>query len=160
MAETSVSHLIWFIVSVAVAGSAGIGLTVYVQSISEGLEERADTLAGTLGTDIAVINDPACVPYNQTSGEMVIYIKNTGSTELNVDSIIVLIDGAHYETLPADRSIVTDGYERWSRGVVLAVNVTVPGLDTARDHRVYIDASAVDSSAHAEAMTVFRAVVV
>ena len=158
MAETSISHLIWFVVSIALAGSIAIGLSVYVQSLTEGIEDRAEALTGSLTTDIAIINDPGYVPYSSGTNELVLYLKNTGSSTLNMKNIVILIDGVVISFPDDTVSIMTDGYSQWSRGVVIEIRLTVIGLDVNSDHRLFIDVSNVDGSAHAEDLLIFRPV--
>lgn len=132
MPGTAVSHLIFFIVSVVVATSV-VGALLYVTGLyTDSMEEDGYILSEGLRTQIKVINDPVAIPYNNTTGRMIIYVKNVGMRTINPNSTVVLVDGLPY--LP-NSTAVLDGH-LWSPGKTLEIYISVhlePG-----DHRLKV----------------------
>lgn len=124
------SSLVLFIAAIAVAGLAAGALTQAVGKMAIEIDQRGDTLADAIGTDIEIVNDPDNVPYDDANDKLTIYVKNTGSRILTNEDLMILVDGQH-ETF---ETRLLDGASRWSRGVVLEANVTV-NLATG-DHTV------------------------
>ncbi len=85
----SSSHLVFFLASMIVAATlAGVFITT-TDSISSGIREKEESLTERLRGEMTVINDPNNVP----NDPLILYIKNTGSTRMNITSIDVLING-------------------------------------------------------------------
>lgn len=122
------SSLVLFIAVIAIAGLAAAGLSKAVGAMAVELDERGQSLADAIGTDIAIVNDPENVPYS--SNTLTIYVKNTGSRTLIAEDLTLLVDG-QYEDFEHRH---LDGTESWSEGTVLEANVTV-SLSSG-DHRV------------------------
>jgi flagellar protein FlaG len=112
------SSLILFIAVVAVAGLAAAGLSKAIGSMAVEIDDRGESLADAIGTDIAIVNDPENVPYDGST--LTLYIKNTGSRTLVSEDLAILVDG-QYESFD-DRVLDAD---RWAEGTVLEANVTV-----------------------------------
>ncbi|MDP7266359.1 MAG: hypothetical protein QGH39_12465 [Candidatus Thermoplasmatota archaeon] len=82
MAATSASHLIWFIAAVIAATAISGVMVGSVFEVADKLESSGRNMAGELATDISIENDVAMVPYNATSHNLTIYLKNIGSKEI------------------------------------------------------------------------------
>lgn len=82
MAATSASHLIWFIAAVISATALSGVMVTSVQEVAEKLESSGDSISGELSSAISIENDVSMVPYNDTSHNLTIYIKNVGSSEI------------------------------------------------------------------------------
>jgi flagellar protein FlaG len=128
MASEVGSSLVLFIAVIAIAGLAAAGLSKAVGSMAVELDQRGQSLADAIGTDIAIVNDPENVPYS--SNTLTVYVKNTGSRTLISEDLALLVDG-QYEEFDARQ---LDGTDSWSQGTVLEANVTI-GLGSG-DHRV------------------------
>ncbi len=89
--DTSVTHMIFFIAAVIVAGSLAAALTGIVYNASDDIEDRADGLSEQILTDIVIINDPKMVPYQNNN--VTIYVKNIGENYIIPDEFDILIDG-------------------------------------------------------------------
>lgn len=113
--------LVMFIAAVAVAGLAAAGLSKAVGQMATEIDNRGDTLADAIGSDVAIVNDPENVPYDSGTNTLTIYLKNTGSKTLVDEELMLLVDGQH-ETFDAR---LLEGASRWSRGTVLEANVTI-----------------------------------
>lgn len=130
MASEVGSSLVLFIAVIAIAGVAAAALSTAVGSMAVEVDERGQSLADAIGTDLAIVNDPENVPYNSTSNTLTLYVKNTGSRTLVAEDLVLLVDG-DYEDFD-HRNL--DDHDRWVEGTVLEANVTV-ALDPG-DHRV------------------------
>lgn len=119
MASEVGSSLVLFIAVIAIAGLAAAGLSQAIGSIAVEVDQRGDSLADAIGTDLAIVNDPDNVPYDGST--LTIYVKNTGTETLVAEDLTILVDG-QYETFD-ERYLDSEG--RWPSGTVLEANVTV-----------------------------------
>lgn len=129
MASETTSSLVLFIAALAIAGIAAAAMAGVVANMAGELQERGDAMAQTIGTDIAIVNDPDNVPWDGST--LTIYIKNTGSAILDANETTILVDGQHatYTTKHLD------GFESWRTGVVIEYTVT-PATAPSGDTRV------------------------
>jgi flagellar protein FlaG len=138
MASVSVSHLIIFIAAMIVAASVAGLLTTTVNDISNAIEEQGFSTSDDIRSDITIINDPGAGVYNSSgSGNVTLYVKNTGSKELSAASgnIDVFVNGVF--TTVSDGNITTLGSENWGRNDVVRItvsgeNVNDPGQNRAK----------------------------
>jgi flagellar protein FlaG len=92
-ADSSVSHTLFFIAAVLVAGSlAGVFIGL-ANDMSQTMQERGDAISEQLQTDITIINDPVAVPYSDST--LTLYVKNTGTSTLSRNSLTILVDGLY-----------------------------------------------------------------
>ena len=140
MPGSSASHLIWFIAAITVAVAVVSALTATVMEVTEGLEERTDTLSGELRADVEIVNDPLMVPYEQGTSTLHVYIKNTGSESLDVnpDTLLVFVNGS---ATPADSVTVLGGSSLWAPGVTVEAEFTVAGLTEGSYYYMKVAAS-------------------
>lgn len=121
--ETSVTHTIFFIATVIVAaGLAGI-FTGVIYSLSDGINQQGDRISEELRTDIIILNDPTSMPYNNTTQELKIYVKNIGQSTLNHESVDILIDGSVVATLTT--SVLGDSNDYWAPATVIEIDATI-----------------------------------
>ncbi|BAP62022.1 flagellar protein G [Methanococcus maripaludis] len=95
MASNVFSEVIIFVsVLIITAAVAGI-LATSTHKISLGISSKGDTLSTQLSQDFEIINDPGNIPRNSINGISTIYIKNTGKTQISIqsDTITAIIDG-------------------------------------------------------------------
>jgi flagellar protein FlaG len=119
-ADTSATHLIFFIVSVIIALSVTGALFMNVQSISNAAVAGSKTLSEQLRTDITIINDPESIPLS--GGNYTFYVKNTGKEDLSPAYISVIIDGSLISGGKINKTIL-EGDAMWSSGDVLEIDV-------------------------------------
>ncbi len=119
-ADTSATHLIFFIVSVIIALSVAGALFMNIQSISTAAITGSKTLSEQLRTDITVINDPDSIPFS--NGNYTFYIKNTGKEDLSTAYISVIIDGSVILGGSINKTIL-EGDALWRSGDVLKIDV-------------------------------------
>ncbi len=132
--DTSATKAIFFITAVVVAATlAGIFTTV-TYKFSSNIGVRAQLLSSTLKSDIKIINDPAAVPYNNTTHLLILYVKNTGKTLISTAEVTVLIDGMVVPSSNVTIEVLTSTGQ-WYPGSVAQINVTValsPGDHVAK----------------------------
>ncbi|HEY9204839.1 MAG TPA: flagellar protein G [Candidatus Methanoperedens sp.] len=137
-ADTSATHIIFFIVAVIIALSVAGALFMNIQSISTAATFGSRTLSEQLKTDITVINDPEMIPYNSSGSVYTFYVKNTGKIDLSTNEINTIIDG----TLVTDGNInktVIGGAAVWRTGDILKVNATITLNSGSHKIRVITD---------------------
>ena len=127
MPGTSVSHLIWFIAAITVAIVVASALTASVLQVSEGVEDRTDVLSGELRGDVEIVNDPQRVPYDQATSTLTVYLKNTGSSGLEVvlDQLVAFVNGTG---VSASNATLVGSSPAWNPGTTLELEFQVPGL--------------------------------
>lgn len=121
-ADTSATHMIFFIVSVVISLGVAGALFMNVQSISNAATMGSKMLSEQLKTDITVINDPDTIP-NPGGIAYTFYVKNTGKVTLSTAYITVLIDGTVVPDNSLSKTIIGGGVA-WQTGDVLQINVT------------------------------------
>lgn len=125
MADTTVTHTIFFIAAVMVAASlAGvfIGLS---QDMAHSINDRSDRIRELADSDFVILNDPANMPYS--GGTLSVYLKNLSTRTLS-ESLDVFIDGALF----TEYSIAghQNGSEWFPSGVItLNIGLTLAGGD-------------------------------
>jgi archaellum component FlaG (FlaF/FlaG flagellin family) len=131
MASEGASEMILFIGGLAAAAAVAGALTVAVGHYVTGLRERTSDLEDELATRLAIVNDPAAVP----GTPLTLYVKNTGSTDLTVEDIVVLYDGAQR----TGWSATIGGVAATTLGPSDTLTITVTGLNVpAGNHRVTV----------------------
>lgn len=127
-ADTTSTHLIFFIAATVVAtATAGIFTTV-VTDLTHKASERAKSFGNELSSDVRIINDPNSVPNNP----VIFYVKNTGSTTLDHGNMTVLVDGAIVTTTKT----LLGGETTFRSGAVVQINYVA--TLAAGDHRVKV----------------------
>lgn len=141
MASESASQLIIFIASILIAASVSGLLITQTLTIGDASRASAQHLAQEMRDDITIINDPADVPYDATSGNLTLYVKNTGSSSMPPDAALfeVLIDGTMHTDLEVE---LVQGTGSWGPGEVVEVTVKNVDLSTG-DHTVKVVARSV-----------------
>lgn len=137
MAGRSATEMIWFAVTIIVTISL-IGVFVGIAySYSSRIQDDARAEAANYYVDVELINDPASVPYNETSGNLTLYAKNTGRYELDTSQTLVSVSGDVKYVNESDIDILDDR-TGWTQGSVAEINVSTD-LETGQDHSVWIE---------------------
>lgn len=132
MGSETTATLVIFIATVAAAGVASAAVVGVIGDMSIELRQQGKNVVSAMGTDLAIVNDPKNVPYDDP--DLTIYVKNTGSETLVSEEVTVLLDGTHANFTFA----LLDGADRWSDGVVAELTVDAPGLGNNEDHVVRV----------------------
>jgi len=126
-AETSSTHMIFFIVAMIIA--AGVAGVIYtnVNAIVNASHASSNTLSQQLRTDITIINDPVNIPI---SGNVyTFYVLNTGKSTLTTELVTVLINGVYFPEDNIQKSIINGGNTTtWRPEDVLQIDITYPGM--------------------------------
>jgi len=140
MSGVSASHLVIFIASIVVAAGVAGTLVTQVDRVSTSIVSQNEDVEERIDTDIRIISDTGsdAIYDNDNNGNLTLYVKNTGGTELNVqeDDVDVLIEGSFNS--PDTVSRVDDTTDRWPPGTVIEVTVSDPGINTGDDVRVTV----------------------
>lgn len=129
------SESIFFVAAIVLA-TAFVGVFATVSNeLGRGVENRGSTLAKELKTDITIINDPAQMNFDDPS--LILYVKNSGSTNLRVAGTEVILDGQ----ITAQSSLSYDVLQSsddnvWTLGHVLQITRT--GVISNGDHVVRV----------------------
>lgn len=135
MASVSVSHMIIFIASMIIAAGVAGTFTTEVGKISGAIDERALDVSEKLKTDIEIISDPGSEVWNSSTGNVTVYVKNTGSMTLTAeaDQVDVFVDGVYQTNLNVS---VLDGSD-WQDGNVVEITFDYGSLPSG-DHRIKV----------------------
>ncbi len=136
MASVSVEQLILFIASIVIAaGVAGV-FTSNVDDLAGAIDDRGLEVSDDIRTSVEIISDSgADAVYNETTNNVTLLVKNTGSSDLVADpsQVDVLLDG-QFRT---DVSVALADGEGTSWGQTRVATVTITKADlSAGDHRV------------------------
>lgn len=137
MASEVGSSLLLFIAAIGVAGLAGGVMAGVVGDMAGSLRDRGSQVANAMSSSVTVVNDPNNVPYDPDSGALTLYVKNTGSSTLVPEDMLVLVDGMHREA----SSEVLGGTLAWRSMTVL--KVTVDANVEPGDHEVLVSVGTV-----------------
>ncbi|GFO97191.1 flagellin [groundwater metagenome] len=129
-ADTSSTHLIFFIAALVLAASVVGVVFVNFNSISNAALEGGNRLSKQLKTDITIISDPANIP--NSSGNYTFYVKNTGRITLAPEHVTVLINGIVIPDSGVNKTVI-GGSTVWRPSDVLQLNVTylIPSGDNS-----------------------------
>ena len=136
MASVSITHLILFIASLLVAASVAGVLTDEVGRLSEAINDQGLDASESVRTDVEIISDSgAANVYDTGTGNVTLYVKNTGSRRLDAasDGLDVLVDGRYQ----VDVNVTVVDAETWGPNDVARVRIHYPDLPSG-DHRVKV----------------------
>lgn len=127
MASSAASELVFFIVSVMVASIVAGALTAVVVDIANGIKERSGAISNSLGTSVVILNDPKSMPYDNVTGNLTIYIRNTGNTPLHANSTVFHIQGRDIGLDVASKrykvSFIPDNARDWVPDVIAVFKI-------------------------------------
>ncbi len=140
MASVSVSHMILFIASIVIAASVAGVFTDSISQVSQAIDDRGLSVSENVRTDIEVISDSgSSAVYDETTENVTIYVKNTGSQRLRAESaaIDVLVDGRYEAEFTVT---LLDGADTWESSDVVRLEIEPNNGDglSAGDHRLKV----------------------
>jgi len=141
-AETSTTHLIFFIMAMILAASVAGVVYVNVNAIKDATREGGNTLSKQMKTDITIINDPSNIP--NAGGVYSFYVKNTGKSNLAQEHVTVLINGVVIQDGDVNKSVI-GGSAVWRPADVLQLNVTNTSMLSNNNIRVITENGIEDS---------------
>jgi len=95
MASNIFSEMILFVSVLIIAAAVSGILATTTYEISLGINNKGDVLYSRLSQDFEIINDPENIPRDNSTGTILIYVKNTGKSPIafKKDVLTVMIDG-------------------------------------------------------------------
>lgn len=132
MGSEASSGMILFIAAITAAAVAGGAMASVIGKMTYQVQERGEGIADAMGTDLSIVNDPQNVPYDSTENNLTLYVKNTGTTTLVEEEVLVLVDGMHRTF----NTTLLDGASRWDRGIT--AELTVDADLSTGDHRAKV----------------------
>ncbi len=148
MAATSASHIIWFIAAVLAAAAISGVMIASVSELADKLEQQGNISSRELSFDISIENDITMVPYNSSTTNLSIYIKNTGSEEIYYSganyTFVLLLSGGNYtgdtHHIPVDMEVVGAG-SVFLPGRTMRLVYQIPSLYSDQQYHMRILAS-------------------
>ncbi|NLV13458.1 CARDB domain-containing protein [Haloarcula argentinensis] len=135
MASVSVSHLILFIASMAIAASVAGVFTSSVGQLSNAVSEQGLDVSSDVRTDVEIISDSGSDTIYDNGGRTItIHVKNTGSETLAPvpGQMDLFVDG----TFATDYTVTLEpnGGNSWQPGEVVRIDIN-DNLNSG-DHRL------------------------
>lgn len=136
MASVSVSHLILFIASLVIAAGVVGTMTTGVERVNGAIQDNSLDVSQQLRTDVTVISDAGSDVYNNSSGDVTLLVKNTGTQPFpaNERTFDVLFDGRYASNVTVEPVSPPDA-ETWRRNDVVELRISVGDLAPG-DYRV------------------------
>ena len=134
-AETSSTHLIFFIVAMIIA--AGVAGMIYtnINAVVNSTQSASSTLSNQLQTDITIINDPGNIP--ESGNVYTFYVKNTGKSTLTTELVSVLVNGVYIPDAAVQKTVIGGGTTTvWRTSEVLRLDVTYASMLSDNNLRV------------------------
>lgn len=139
MASVSVSHMILFIASMVIAASVAGVFTSSVDELAGAIDDQGLQVSDDVRTSIEIISDSGSDSiYNDSSNEVTILVKNTGTTQLTPESgqIDVLVNG-QFQTADSVAVELLGTGQQWSESEVVRLTISEQELDEG-DQRVKV----------------------
>ncbi|MCK5253726.1 MAG: hypothetical protein KAQ96_12290 [Thermoplasmata archaeon] len=137
MAATSATHLIFFIAATMLAVVLVGSFAYIINDLNDAMEARGVAESKSIRSRVEIINDLVAMPYNNTSKELTVYVKNTGVQRLDPDQTVVFIDGLYHNS--TWRIIGVSG--NWSQGGTLELVVEDCYFSAWSDHSLKVSTS-------------------
>ena len=139
MASVSVSHMILFIASMVIAASVAGVFTSSVDELADAIDDQGLQVSDDVRTSIEIISDSgADSVYNESSNEVTILVKNTGTTQLTPETgqIDVLVNGQFQTADTVSVELLGTG-QQWGESEVVRLTISDQELDDG-DQRVKV----------------------
>ena len=133
MAAQAASEMIFFIGAVIISASLVGVFFAAVSQVSDSIDQStADAVSSSLA-GVTILNDPAHVVYNNTSQNFSLWVKNTGSRPLSVNTTVILIDNFAFANNTYNWSFVGN-HSAWTPEVTVAFTLRGVNLTANQDH--------------------------
>ena len=134
MAATSATHLIFFIAATMLAVVLVGSFAYIINDLNDAMEARGIAESKSIRSRVEIINDLVAMPYNNTSKELDIYVKNTGAEVLFENQTLMLIDGIDHNYTTR----IVGGGSDWTPGVTVVFTVEDCYFAADSDHFVKV----------------------
>lgn len=135
MAGSSISEIIVFIGAIVAAAGVAAGLGALAANYNASIKDRSVSLEREYTTRVAIVNDPADVDVNP----LLLYVKNTGSQDINFQSFVILVDGVPRTFAMTIGGVADTVLKPGELATFTSSGLTIPG---SSDHRVVVIAGA------------------
>lgn len=144
-AETSTTHLIFFITAMIIATGVVVVVFTNVNAVVNASYTAGNTLSKQLQTDIIIINDPNNIP--QSGNISTFYVKNIGKSTLTTEFVSVLINGVYINDSNVQMTVIGGGNTTvWRTTDVLQLNVANVSIPSGDNDLRVITENGVDDS--------------
>ena len=126
MAGEGVSSLIILSASIAVALIVSSAIFFVAYHMRDSMENREKIEENYLKSKIIIINDLAYSPYNNTTHNLTLYVKNIGSTVLDMNHTILIVNGTAYSLKYPEINPINGN--AWAPQVVVKLSVKISPL--------------------------------
>lgn len=123
--SVSSTHLVFFIMAVVAASVVAGAFIQSSFSIRDSIADTEATVSEGMRTNIVIINDPKIVP----NDPLMIYVKNTGSTSLNVSTLDVLVNGTYVSSANISNIGSNDTVWRPMQVISIEIDLNLPNGD-------------------------------
>ncbi len=144
-ADTSTTHLIFFIAAMVIAAGVVGMIFTNVNAIINASHASGNTLSHQIATDIKIINDPDNIPKN--GNIYIFYVKNTGKSTLTTELVNVLIEGEYIPDSDVQKTVMNGIDPSILRSCeVMQLNVTYASMPSGDNVIRVITENGVDDS--------------
>jgi len=134
MPATSATHLVFFIAAMVIAASLVGAFYLVIDNLNDAMVARSEAEQRSVRSRVEIINDLVAMPYNNTSKELTVYVKNTGAERLDPNQTVVFIDGLHHNSTWR----LVGGGADWAVGATLELTVKDCYFTAGSDHGVKV----------------------
>ncbi len=145
MAGSSISEMIFFIAAILVSSAVAITLIGVIDNYADQISDEASVMEGEMRSRMTIINDPSYVVYDTSSSNLTFYLKNTGTSDLSMDDIVVVANG----TAKAGNDIrvtLMGTSSVWKPGGAVQVTFTVPNIVEGVDYNGWATTSGINEN--------------
>ncbi|MEA3190954.1 MAG: hypothetical protein QOD77_1536 [Thermoplasmata archaeon] len=135
MAASSAAEIIIFIGAIVAAAGVATALGAVAAGYTSSLRDRTTSLERDYTTRVAIVNDPGDVDVNP----LLLYLKNTGSQDVNRESFVILVDGVPRTFTMTVGGVADTVVKPGELATFTSSGLTIPG---SSDHRVVVLAGA------------------
>ena len=137
MAGEGISSLILLSASLIVAGIVATSIIVISYHYADSIKSRGSMEEQYLKSKIVIINDLAYSPYNKTTDNLTLYVKNIGYTVLSMNNTAVILNGTLY-SLSYPYTIHPTSGDVWAPQVVVEIKIHLNSPLSNGDHIVTV----------------------
>ena len=116
-ASGGTTQLVFFVSAIIVATAVVAVAANSVYELTNGINDRSEQVSDEMSTHIEIINDPSHVP----NDPVLIYVQNQGSTVLNHNYIIVMLDGI--AVADPDLNLTGNTTTHWDPSSILTISI-------------------------------------
>lgn len=133
MPATSATQLIFFVAAMTIAAALVGTFYLVIGDLAESMENRAATEEASIRSRVEIINDLVAMPYNNTSKELILYVKNTGLETMDPNETLIFIAGLHH-----NYTYFVVGGGNWTPGKTVAYTVKDCYFASNTDHSIKV----------------------